>query len=234
MPKLFVNDLGLKIMEWHVTDAQSLASIDKEIGGAFALVRPNNDTQSTISRVHNYFSPAEYEIIRRVIYATGDYDYKSLIEFSERALPASAAALSSRSAVVVDATTVVAGIAEQVQDTFANPVYCGMEIKTRPQKDKTRAAWGIETLAKRYPEGIFVIAQAPTALTTLVNLIKADKIRPVLIVATPPKFLNIDTTKDILKEYLIPNITINSHKGGATVATAILDGLIDLAWEAYG
>lgn len=218
-------------MEWHVTDAQSLATIDKEIGGFLALMHLNGNTSKGEYR---HFSAAEYEIVRRVIYATGDFEYKSLIKFSERALQASAAAFASRSTVIIDDAKVQAGIAEEVQNTFANPVYCAMEAQTRPQKEKTCAAWGMETLAKRYPEGIFVVGQAPTALITLVDLIKAEKIRPVLIIATPPQFINIDATKQSLKEFSIPNITIKSLKGGATVAAAILDGLIDLAWEAYG
>lgn len=218
-------------MEWHVTDAQSLATIDKEIGGFLSLMHLNGNTSKGEYR---HFSAAEYEIVRRVIYATGDFEYKSLIKFSERALQASAAAFASRSTVIIDDAKVQAGIAEEVQNTFANPVYCAMEAQTRPQKEKTCAAWGMETLAKRYPEGIFVVGQAPTALITLVDLIKAEKIRPVLIIATPPQFINIDATKQSLKEFSIPNITIKSLKGGATVAAAILDGLIDLAWEAYG
>ncbi len=40
-------------MEWHVTDAQSLGIIDREIGD-------------------HVLSPAEYEIVRRVIYTTAD------------------------------------------------------------------------------------------------------------------------------------------------------------------
>ena len=149
-------------------------------------------------------------------------------------MQASAAALASRSTVIVDDAKVQAGIAEEVQRTFANPVYCAIEAQTRPQKDKTRVAWGMETLAKRYPEGIFVVGQAITPLTTLLNLVKEEAIRPVLIIATPPKFSNIDSIKQSLEEFAIPNITITSRKGGATVAAAILDGLVDLAWEAYG
>jgi precorrin-8X/cobalt-precorrin-8 methylmutase len=139
-------------MEWHVTDAQSLAIIDSEIGD-------------------HIFSPAEYEIVRRVIYATADFKYKSLIRFSERALQAGAAALAARTTIVVDVPMVQVGIAQDIQNTFANPVYCSLETVTRPQKEKSRAAWGIETLAKRYPEGIFVVGQAQTALTALVELI---------------------------------------------------------------
>jgi len=202
-------------MEWHVTDAQSLAIIDNEIEA-------------------HVFSPAEYEIVRRVIYATADFEYKSLIRFSERALQAGAAALAARTTIVVDVPMVQVGIAYEIQNTFANPVYCSMEAVTRPQKEKTRAAWGIETLAKRYPEGIFVVGQAQTALTALVDLIETEEIRPALIIATPVGFVNVDEAKERLRDSLVPHITIDSRKGNAVVAAAIVDGLVDLAWQAYG
>ncbi|MFN6462250.1 MAG: precorrin-8X methylmutase [Nostoc sp. DedVER02] len=202
-------------MEWHVTDAQSLAIIDNEIE-------------------NHVFSPAEYEIVRRVIYSTADFEYKSLIRFSERALQAGAAALAARTTIVVDVPMVQVGIASEIQNTFANPVYCSMEALTRPQKEKTRAAWGIETLAKRYPEGIFVVGQAQTALTALLELIEAEEIRPALIIATPVGFVDVDEAKRRLQDSLVPHITIESRKGNAVVAAAIVDGLVDLAWQAYG
>lgn len=202
-------------MEWHVTDAESLAIIDSEIGD-------------------HVFSPAEYEIVRRVIYATADFEYKSLIRFSEHALQAGAAALAARSTIVVDVPLVQVSISYNIQNTFANPVYCGLETQTRPQTEKTRAAWGIETLAKRYPEGIFVVGQAQTALTALVDLIEAEEIRPALVIATPVGFVDVDVAKERLRDSLVPYITIDSRKGNAVVAAAIADGLVDLAWQAYG
>lgn len=202
-------------MEWHVTDAQSLGIIDREIG-------------------NHSFSPAEYEIVRRVIYATADFEYKSLVRFSEQALQSGAAALAARSTIVVDVPMVQVGITPSIQSTFANPVYCSMETLTRPQKEKTRAAWGIETLARRYPEGIFVIGQAQTALTALVDLIEAEEIRPALVIGTPSGFVGVDVAKSRLQDSLIPHIRIEGRKGSAVVAAAIVNGLVDLAWQAYG
>lgn len=202
-------------MEWHVTDAQSLAIIDQEIGA-------------------HTFAPAEYEIVRRVIYATADFEYKSLIRFSERALHAGAAALAARSTIVVDVPMVQVGITPYIQNTFANPVYCSMDALTRPQKEKTRAAWGIETLARRYPEAIFVLGQAQTALTGLVELIEAEEIRPALVIGVPAGFVEVDVAKDRLKDSLVPHIRIEGRKGGSLVAAAIVNGLVDLAWQAYG
>lgn len=202
-------------MEWHVTDAQSLAIIDREIGD-------------------HVFSAAEYEIVRRVIYATADYEYKSLIRFSERALQSGAAALAARSTIVVDVPMVQVGITPCIQGTFANPVYCSMDALTRPQKEKTRVAWGIDTLARRYPEGIFVVGHAQTALTALVELIEAEEIRPALVIGTPAGFVDVDVAKERLKDSMIPHIRTDGPKGSAVVATAIVQGLVDLAWQAYG
>lgn len=202
-------------MEWHPTDAQSLAIIDREIG-------------------EHTWSPAEYEIVRRVIYATADFEYKSLIRFSDQALQSGAAALAARTTIVVDVPMVQVGIAPYIQQTFANPVYCSMEAITRPQKEKTRTAWGIETLARRYPEGIFVVGQSQTALTSLVELIEAEEIRPALVIGTPAGFVDVDVAKGRLNDSLVPHIRIEGRKGSAVVAVAIVNGLVDLAWQAYG
>lgn len=202
-------------MEWHVTDAQSLAIIDREIGD-------------------HTFSPAEYEIVRRVIYATADFQYKSLVRFSERALQSGAAALAARSTIVVDVPMVQVGITSQIQKTFANPVYCSTETLTRPQKAKTQAAWGIQTLARRYPEGIFVIGQSQTALSALVELIETEEIRPALVVGTPSGFVGADVAKEYLQDTMIPHMRIDGRKGSAVVAVAMINGLVNLAWQAYG
>ncbi|MDJ0737824.1 MAG: precorrin-8X methylmutase [Nostocaceae cyanobacterium] len=202
-------------MEWHITDAQNLAIIDRQISDGV-------------------FSPAEYEIVKRVVYATGDLEYKHLIKFSHHALQSGAAALAARTTIVVDVQMVQVGIAYNIQHTFANPVYCSMNVATYPQKQKTSVAWGIKTLAKRYPEAIFVVGQAQTAFAALMDLISSEEIRPTLIVATPPGFIGVEADKKSLQDSLIPHIIIENTKGNAVVATAIINGLIDLAWQAYG
>ena len=202
-------------MEWHATDAQSLAIIDREIGD-------------------HVLSPAEYEIVRRVIYTTADFEYKSLIHFSDLALQSGAAALAARTTIIVDVPTVQVGINTNIQNTFANPIYCSMEAITRPQKEKTKSAWGIQTLARRYPEGIFVVGQSQTALSALVELIDSEEIKPALVIGTPAGFIDVDRAKARLDDSLVPHIRTAGRKGSAVVAAAIVNSLVDLAWQAYG
>jgi precorrin-8X/cobalt-precorrin-8 methylmutase len=202
-------------MEWHITDAQSLAVIDQEIG-------------------EHSLSPAEYEIVRQVIYATADFEYKHLVRFSEQSLQAGSTALATRSSIVVDTPTVQAAIFPSIAHTFANPIYCGTEAITRPQKGKTQAAWGIETLAKRYPNAIFIISESQTALATLVDLIETGDVNPALVIGTPAGFIDIDVLKSRLNDSLIPHIRVDGRKGSAIAATAIFKALINLSWQAYG
>lgn len=201
-------------MELHITDAHSLRIIDREVG-------------------EHSSSPAEYEIVRRVIYATADFEYKSLLRFSDQALQSGAAALAARCTIIVDVPMVQVGITPTVQSTFANPVYCSMEAITRPQREKSQAAWGIETLARRYPEAIFVVGQAQTALASIVDLIMADEIKPSLVIGTPAGFLGMEKMDKRLVQSLVPYIRIRGRKGSAVVAAAIVNGLADLAWQAY-
>ncbi|MEM6519979.1 MAG: precorrin-8X methylmutase [Cyanobacteria bacterium P01_C01_bin.70] len=202
-------------MEWHVSDAQSLRVIDRKIG-------------------HHMFTPSEYELVRRVIYATADFDFASLVHFSEHALTSGAAALAARTTIVVDVPMVQVGIAAPIQATFVNPVYCSMDALTRPQKGKSKTAWGIETLAKRYPEGIFMVGESQTALESLVELVETNQVRPALILATPAGFLDVDVLKNRLQDTMVPHIRIDGQKGNPVLAVAIMNGLIDLAWQAYG
>ena len=202
-------------MEWHVSDAQSLRVIDREIG-------------------NHMFTPSEYELVRRVIYATADFEFASLIHFSEHALTSGAAALAARTTIVEDVPMVQVGVAPPIQETFVNPVYCSMDALTRPQKGKSKTAWGIETLAKRYPEGIFVVGESQTALEALIELVEAGEVRPALIIASPAGFLDVDVLKNRLDESMVPNIRIEGQKGNPVLAVAIMNGLIDLAWQAYG
>ncbi|MBO1058972.1 MAG: precorrin-8X methylmutase, partial [Dolichospermum sp. JUN01] len=44
----------------------------------------------------------------------------------------------------------------------------------------------------------------------------------------------LEPVKARLQESLVPYITIEGRKGNAVVAAAIVDGLVDLAWQAYG
>jgi precorrin-8X/cobalt-precorrin-8 methylmutase len=135
--------------------------------------------------------------------------------------------------LIVDTPMAQAGIVPRLQATFANPVYCCAQAITRPQRVKSPAAWGLENLAARYPEGIFVIGESQAALEALTELVVKQAIQPSLVVATPSALIRAKSLKERLKAAPIPLITVAGRKGNPAVAAAIVNGLADLAWRAY-
>lgn len=200
-------------MDLHITDVQSLAMIDRQLS--------NTD-----------LSPAKYEITRQVIYKTADFEYLSLLRFSENSLTKGAAALAAHTSVIVDRPTTQVGIVPVLQKTFGNPVYCCSTLATRPQQRKTEAAWGLETMAKNHPQAIYVIGQEQTALTTLVELIERKTIQPSLVVATPPIFVE-EGIKQWLEKSSIPHIYVAGNRGNSVVAATIINTLAQLTWQEY-
>jgi precorrin-8X/cobalt-precorrin-8 methylmutase len=203
-------------MEWNITKAKILASIDEKA------------TSCSLT-------PAEYEITRQVIYETGDIEYLSLIDFADRALQNGSAAIATRTKIIVDIPMVQAGINQHVRQTFANPLYCATEAIARPQLGRTQADWGIRTLAERYPDAIFLIGHSQDALNSLTELITVQQIRPAFIVATVVSLTEeAHSTKQQLKNTGIPYICLHGNKGGPGVAVAIFKSLLNLTWLAYG
>lgn len=199
-------------MVLNLIEASSLAKIDRQT----EAVQANN-------------SPAQYEIIRQVIYYTADLEYQSLIRFTDGVLAKGAAALTAAMPIVVDVPEIQVSIVPNLQKTFANPVYCCTTNASETETAESKAASGLEILGGKYPNGIFIIGQDQAALKTMVNLLENKTIKPSLAIATPPVFIESEAKKKLKNSY-IPHISIKSSKGGANVASAIFKSLVNLAW----
>lgn len=200
-------------MNWHITDAQSLALIDREIAD-------------------HQLSPAEYEIVRQIIYATADFDYLDLLRCSSDALFHGAAAIAAKTPIIVDVAMIQVSLVPLLQQTFYNPVYCCTTTATRSTKEKTKAALGLEILAKQHQNAIYVIGQDETTLSNFIELTEQTKIQPALAIATAPLWQE-QGQKQWLKNATFPCIYLDSRKGGAMIATSIIKSLVTLAWQTY-
>ncbi|BAZ45609.1 precorrin-8X methylmutase [Chondrocystis sp. NIES-4102] len=175
---------------------------------------------------------SEYEIIRQVIYHTADFEYESILKFNNGALSKGAAAITACSPIVVDVPEIQVSIVPKLQGSFRNPVYCAATKATQTSKTKTKTAYGLETLASKHPQAIFIVGQDATALQTLAELIKYKTINPSLAIATAPLLINSEQKSSLINSS-IPLIYVDSIKGGATVASAIFKSLLRLTWQAY-
>ena len=200
-------------MDLNFTEASTLAIIDRQIG-----------------EIEANTTPSQYEVIRQVVYASADLEYKSLLKFSQGALAKGAAALTAVTPIIVDVPEIQVNIVPKLQQTFLNPVYCCATTNSEVSDRATKASSGLKVLAEKYPNAIYLIGQDRTAMTAMVDLIDNRTIEPSLAIATPPTLLESDTKKR-LSNSDTPNIQTTSAKGGANIATAIFNSLLQLAWQ---
>jgi precorrin-8X/cobalt-precorrin-8 methylmutase len=196
----------------HPIMKQSFALIDQEIGE------------------HN-FSLAEYAIVRRVIHSTADFEFKQLIRFSPEAIEAGIAALRRCVPIIADVGMVKQGVAGLVAQTFGNSLISAVEQAPVALPGKTRTETGLIQCAQKFPEAIFVIGNAPTALLALCTELLATSVSPALVIGAPVGFISVLESKAALAQTQVNQIRVEGRKGGSPVAAAILNALIVLAWE---
>lgn len=196
----------------HPIVEQSFTIIDQEIGQ------------------HN-LSPLEYMIARRVIHSTADFEFINLLKFSPESITIGVKALQQKTPIITDVTMVRQGIINLVSKTFKNPIITAVEKGNHPLPGKTRTETGLLSCYEQYPHGIYVIGNAPTALLALCQQIKEKKIQPSLIIGVPVGFVSVLESKAMLAEVHVPQMRVEGRKGGSSVAAAIINALLILAWE---
>ena len=196
----------------HPIVEQSFAIIDQEIGQ------------------HN-LSALEYIIARRVIRSTADFEFIKLLRFSPKSITIGIKALQENTPIITDVTMVKQGIMNLVSKTFNNPIITAVEKVQHPLPGKTRTETGLLSCYQQYPHGIYVIGNAPTALLALCQQIKERKVKPSLIIGVPVGFVSVLESKAMLAKINVPQIRVEGRKGGSSVAAAIINALLILAWK---
>ncbi len=175
-------------------------------------------------------TPAEYAIVRRIIHATADFDFLSLTKFSPKAIASGIQALRAGSPIVTDVNMVAQGIKTMVEKTRNNPVISAINYANNPKLGKTRTETGMELCYQKYPQAIYVIGNAPTALLNLCEQITlANSLVPPLIVGVPVGFVSVVESKTKLANLNVPQIRVEGRKGGSSVAAAIVNALLVLS-----
>ncbi len=196
----------------HPIVEQSFAIIDREVGE------------------HN-LNPQEYAIARRVIHATADFEYLKLLKFSPGAIDAGISSLKQGMPIVTDVTMVKQGILSLVAKTFNNPIISAIEQAEVADSGKTRTETGLLRCWSQYPQAIYIIGNAPTALLTLAEQISKSEIKPELVIGVPVGFVSVIESKQALAKLEIPQIIIEGRKGGSPAAASILNALLILATQ---
>ncbi len=191
---------------------ESFAIIDREVGP-------------------HALSPRAYAVARRVIHSTGDFDYLHLIQCRHQDVAAGLEAIRQGSPILVDVTMVRQGIVGLVQRTFNNPILTAITAGDPPLPHRTRTETGLLRCLDQVPEALVVIGNAPTALLALGEEILQGRAHPALVIGAPVGFVAVAEAKQQLARLAVPQIRVEGRKGGSTVAAAILNALLVMAWE---
>ena len=155
----------------------SFAVIDKEAG-------PHN------------FEPGQWQVVRRVIHATADFEFLKLMKFHSRAIQSGIAALKAGCNIIVDVKMIAAGLNEDRLRAYGCAITSyisdGDVISLAKEKNSTRA---IESMRKAHRLGklngaIIAIGNAPTALIETARLIREENASPALIIGVPVGFVS--------------------------------------------
>lgn len=180
------------------------------------------------------FEGAQWEVVRRMIHTSADFELLSLVVFHQKAVSAGIAALRGGCTIVTDTEMARAGIGSRRIDRWGCTVECHMgdaEVARRAREEGiTRAGAAVDLVARRMEGGIFVIGNAPTALLRLLDHMDEETCRPALVVGMPVGFVNARESKEILMDRSkTPYITIRGRKGGSALAASVVNALAELA-----
>lgn len=196
----------------HPILKQSFAVIDAEIG-------PHS------------FTAEEYEIVRRVIHSTADFEFQHLLRFSPGVVEGAIAALTQATPIITDVEMVARGIDRLAKDTFGNSVIAAVTQAPTAAPGKTRTETGLIHCFENDPTAIYVIGNAPTALLALCERMQTAPSPPCFVIGAPVGFIAVQESKAALAQQSVAQIRIEGRKGGSAPAAAIVNALLMLAWK---
>lgn len=195
----------------HEIEAESFAIISRELG----------DRQ---------FPEGQELIVKRVIHTSADFEYADSLFFSSNAVQTGIDALENGAHIVTDTEMVMAGVNKTVLAKLGGEAHCFIAdpevAKEAGERGITRSAVSMEHSVSLPGPLIYAIGNAPTALITLVDLVKAGKVKPALIIGVPVGFVNVVESKELALALELPLIVARGRKGGSNVAAAICNALL--------
>ncbi|MHC1724929.1 MAG: precorrin-8X methylmutase [Syntrophobacteraceae bacterium] len=180
------------------------------------------------------FPSDQWQIVRRVIHTTGDFDYAQRLSFSPDAIAAGIQALKNAACIYADTRMIRVGLSPWRLEWYNNEVVCPAENKEchdiAAKTGVTRTLAAFRNCAAGLNGSIIAIGNAPTALREVIRLIEEEGVRPALVIGVPVGFVQAEESKAALwKMEKQPSITVLGRKGGSSVAVAIVHALLELS-----
>lgn len=169
-------------------------------------------------------------IIKRAIHTSGDFDYLHNMTFTNGVHDAIRDVFRAKGTLILDSSISLNGINKRVLDQMEIKYVCLINdpevAQLAKEKNITRAMAAVEYAAKIPGPKVFAFGGAPTALSYLVELVAKKEASADAIIGVPVGFINVEESKEQLRESPIPAIATSGRKGGSTIVVAIVNAII--------
>ena len=173
----------------------------------------------------------EDRVRQRCSIAVGDFGMAELMRFQRDPVAAALAALEQNALIITDIRMVQVGIQKK---GHTSEVLCALDFGAEIAQERgiTRSSAGFLALSEKLAGSIVVIGNAPSALLSLCEMIKAG-IRPAVIIGAPVGFVNAAESKELLRTTDMPSVSTEGTRGGTPVAVAAMNECITIFIERH-
>jgi len=180
------------------------------------------------------YAPNDKWAMTRVIHTTGVLEDHSYYKATVNAIENLSEYLKKGGEIITDVTMVKAGITRAFSEKYGNQIHCFLNDDDVTQlaidANITRSQAGVRKAMELYPNALYVIGNAPTALIEITeNLRLNSDFTPVGVVGAPVGFVNVIECKEQLAQVTRTDwVIIEGNKGGSNVAAAIVNAAFTL------
>ena len=133
--------------------------------------------------------------------------------------------------IVTDVTMAASGIRKGALERLGIQVHCYINDSRSKQiaaeKGITRSQACMQLAAEEYPDALYVVGNAPTALFEICDLVRKGKMHPAGIIGAPVGFVHVCESKHAAKTLKqIPKIIVEGRKGGSNLAATLCNAIL--------
>ena len=133
--------------------------------------------------------------------------------------------------IVTDVSMAASGIRKGALERLGIQVHCYInDLRSKQMADEkgiTRSQACMHLAAEEYPEALYVVGNAPTALFEICDLVRKGKMHPAGIIAAPVGFVHVCESKHAVKTLKqIPKIIVEGRKGGSNLAATLCNAIL--------
>lgn len=167
------------------------------------------------------------------IHTTVDFDMEQRLWMDERATEILYNKIKDGTLrhIVTDVTMAASGIRKGALERLGIQVHCYINDPRSKQmadeKGITRSQACMQIAAEEYPEALYVVGNAPTALFEICDLVHKGRMNPAGIIAAPVGFVHVCESKHAVKTLkAIPKIIVEGRKGGSNLAATLCNAIL--------